>query len=278
VEVIFLGTAASEGLPAPYCSCRVCEAARRNGGRDLRLRSSVLIDRVLRVDASPDTVAQAQRLGLAMDGVRVLLVTHTHEDHLHPDDIRLMVPPFSHTHPGGLEVLGPSGVAEILLASAMHAWAREAYTVRPLEPFRPVEVAGYRVVPLQARHVPERTCLNYLITGPDGARLLYATDTGFWGERTFSYLEEEGLGADAVIMEATNGRVEDDRVHLSVAGLLRMRRRLIEQGSIGEGTPFYATHYSHGGGMLQAELEEALGPHGVVPAYDGFRFEVGASV
>lgn len=272
-----MGTAAAEGLPAPYCSCDVCRRARQNGGRDVRLRSSILIDRAIRIDQSPDTVAQAQRLGVALDTVHTLVVTHTHEDHLYADDMLLVVPPFTHTYKQRLLVLGPGGVAETLLRSAVHAWFTGALEVRPLTAFVECRLPeGYVVVPLLAAHAPERVCFNYLLTDAAGATILYAADTGVWPPETFEYLERSGRRLDTVIMEATKGHVDDDRYkgHLSVSGIVEMRRRLIEQGNVAADTPYYATHFSHGGGMLQADLEAALKPHNIVPAFDGLGISV----
>ena len=270
MDVVFLGTAAAEGLPAPYCSCDICARARENGGKDLRLRASILIDGIIKVDEPPDTLAQAHKLGLVFESVRTLLITHTHEDHLYADDALLFAPPFSHTYKGPLKVFGPSGVAECIMRSAVHSWAAEALDITPLVPFCSVDIGGgYAAASLLAHHVPERTCLNYVIKGPDGASLLYASDTGFWPDVTFNFLKDEGIRPDAVIMEATNGALDDDDIHLSVKGTIRMRERLIEQGSIREETPYYATHFCHGGEMLHADLEEAFKPHNIVPAHDG---------
>lgn len=275
MDVIFLGTAAAEGLPAPYCSCDICKKARRNGGKDLRLRSSVLIDGIVKIDESPDTLAQAQKLGLALEGVKTLLITHTHEDHLYADDVLLFVPPFSHTYKGPLNILGPGGVAECVMRSAIHSWAEEALDIKPLLPFRTVKInGGYEVTSLLAHHVPERTCLNYVVRDPGGAALLYAGDTGFWPDETFDFLKNQGVRLDTVVMEATNGALDNDDIHLSVKGAIRMRQRLLEQGNIEADTPYYATHFCHGGNMLHADLEEAFGPHNILPAYDGLRMEV----
>lgn len=275
MEVKFLGTAAAEGLPAPFCSCDICRQARKNGGKDLRLRSSILIDGVLKVDQPPDTVAQTHKVGVCLDSVRTLLLTHTHEDHLYSDDILLLVPPFSRTYDPPLLIRGPGGIAECLMRSAIHSWSVDALDVAPVEPFRQVDLpGGYKAVPLPAHHVPERVCLNYVIEAPGGERILYATDTGFWEDRTFDFLKEAGIRVDVAVVESTNGSAEDDSIHLSAAGTRRMYRRLVEQGTIAPAAPCFATHFSHGGGMLHEDLEESLGAEGIHPAYDGLTMEI----
>ncbi len=36
MKLKILGSAAAEGVPALFCVCPVCQAARENGGRDIR--------------------------------------------------------------------------------------------------------------------------------------------------------------------------------------------------------------------------------------------------
>ena len=40
----YLGTAASEAVPAPFCECDTCEYARRHGGRNIQTRAQAIID------------------------------------------------------------------------------------------------------------------------------------------------------------------------------------------------------------------------------------------
>lgn len=275
MEIVFLGTAAAEGLPAPFCSCETCEKARRNGGKDLRARASVLVDRALRIDISGDAVMQAQRLGYALDSLKTLLVTHIHTDHFSTDEFLWLMPPFSRTYEGKLRLVGPKGLVEELIRARVFHRINQALEIHTLMPFEEAELpGGYRAASLLAYHDPERLCLNYVVKDAEGKTLLYAADTGVWREETFAFLKEKGIRMDAVIMEATSGDAEKSERHLNLKGLLEMRKRLLGQGNIGEKTPYYTTHYSHNGRLLQADLEEMLGPHNITPAYDGLRVEV----
>lgn len=79
IELEFLGTGTSTGVPIIGCDCEVC---RSDDPRDTRLRASVLIraDNVtLLIDTSPDLRYQMLRSGnLRVDA---LLYTHSHADH-----------------------------------------------------------------------------------------------------------------------------------------------------------------------------------------------------
>ena len=50
MKITYLGTAASEGLPAPFCTCEVCRRAREAGGKSVRTRSQALVDESLLID------------------------------------------------------------------------------------------------------------------------------------------------------------------------------------------------------------------------------------
>ena len=43
MNIQYLGTAAAEGWPAPFCACPVCSYARAARGRNLRTRTQALI-------------------------------------------------------------------------------------------------------------------------------------------------------------------------------------------------------------------------------------------
>jgi len=277
MEVIFLGTAAAEGLPAPFCSCNVCAKARSLGGKNHRLRAAVLIDRVLKIDNGPDTVAQSQKFRICFDKVANIVFTHTHEDHLEADGVLLFVPPFSNTMKRVVTLYGPPGIAECVLRSATYTWAQKSIDIKPLLPFEKVTTGdGYVVIPLLAHHVSERLCLNYVITAPDGKSLLYATDTGAWPDTTWAYLEKERPAISIGIMEATHGPMElkAASVHLNFGRLLEHRERLMELGIVKKKTPFFATHFSHNGAAMHSEMAACLKGKGVSPAYDGLTVKV----
>ena len=58
MKITILGSGAAEGIPAFYCRCRVCSHAALKRGRNVRMRSSVLIDDAPKIDYGPDSYAQ----------------------------------------------------------------------------------------------------------------------------------------------------------------------------------------------------------------------------
>ncbi len=91
IEMEFLGSGTSSGIPTIGCDCWVCHSP---NPRNKRLRSSILFrvgagdnERRLLVDATPDIRMQALRARLT--SVHGVLITHTHADHCHGlDDLR----------------------------------------------------------------------------------------------------------------------------------------------------------------------------------------------
>ena len=93
IEIEFLGTGTSTGVPTIGCDCSVCTS---HNPRNKRLRSSVLFrisddesQKTILVDVTPDIRMQALRSGFTR--VDSVLITHTHADHCHGlDDMRAL--------------------------------------------------------------------------------------------------------------------------------------------------------------------------------------------
>ena len=74
--VDFLGTGAAWPIPRLGCSCPQCSS---DDPRDARLRSSILVERRVLVDAGPDAYAQLRRADVVPEAV---VLTHGHHDHV----------------------------------------------------------------------------------------------------------------------------------------------------------------------------------------------------
>lgn len=81
MKPILLGTAASEAIPAVFCECPVCSHVRKYNGKNVRTRSSFLIDEYNIIDFSPDVFHQVLNCGISLKKLRNILLTHFHEDH-----------------------------------------------------------------------------------------------------------------------------------------------------------------------------------------------------
>ncbi len=84
MEILFLGTGTSTGVPSLCCDCEVCLS---NDPRNKRLRSSILVRQnahTILVDTSTDLRQQCLRYGIRT--IDTVLYTHHHADHVHGID------------------------------------------------------------------------------------------------------------------------------------------------------------------------------------------------
>lgn len=245
MRITLLGTGSADGWPNPFCGCPSCEAE-RDGGRS-RAPSSALVDERLLIDCGPTTPHLPAGAGVSLQRVEHVLVTHGHPDHLHPAFLltRRWTTPQSTLH-----VWGPP-LAMDLCRDWLGPDSRVELHV--LAPGQEAELAttggGYLVRALPAQHahgdgdVMAQEALLYAITGPDGHRLLYATDTGPLGDITLGLLD----GAfDAVLVDETFGDKPDHGTgHLDLTTLPGVLESLRDSGAVTPSTVVAATHLSH---------------------------------
>ena len=189
MRVTLLGTGAADGWPNPWCTCLSCGDARRRGV--LRRPTSALVDGALLLDLAPGPPP----VEVCLAGVRTVLVTHDHPDHCAP--LALLARQWVRREEP-LTVAGPSPVLE-----AVRPWLGPDDPVElvPVTAGAVVQRAGYEVHALAGDH--EVPTVLYDITGPDGARLLYASDTGPLPAATVEAARDAAY--DVVLMEETFG-------------------------------------------------------------------------
>lgn len=248
MRVTLLGTGSADGWPNPFCSCRSC-AAERLAGR-ARRPSAALVDDVLLLDCGPTTPhlpGEAGRAGISLVGVEHVVLTHGHPDHLHP----AFCLSWRWTSPTRtLHVWGPARAIDLCRDwigpdSHVELHVLAVGDVVALETARGV----YRVTALASRHahgdgdVMAQEALLHAVEGPDGRRLLYATDTGPFDP------EAAGLPrgrCDVVLLDETFGdHLTHGTGHLDLGALPTVLDALRAHGCVGPGTTVAATHLSH---------------------------------
>lgn len=277
MKLKYLGTAAFEGVPSLFCSCRVCRTAAKMGGRNLRSRSQALVNDELLLDFPADTVWHSQRYGLDWSKIGDCLITHSHCDHLYPEDLEMAEAAFSHEHRPLRLYAGQDGcdkLSKIIGRPSMKGEAT-ATLIEPGKRFFAGENGKYSVLPLWANHDPATSPVIYSITC-GGKRMLYAHDTGLFSERTWEGLAGEGR-YDLVSLDCTGclgseGGWRDG--HMSIMTNLETLERMKREGMVDEKTVVVASHFSHNGGMTYDELVPEAEKYGILVAYDGMEIEV----
>lgn len=265
MQVLMLGTGAADGWPNPFCTCASCGALRRAG--ETRGQTAALVDGTLLLDCGPEAPRAAARAGARLDGVRHLLVTHAHPDHL--GAAALLWRRWAGAR-APLDVVGPPDVLE----SCAH-WLGPDDPVRllPAEPGAELALGGYRVRALPADH--EAPTMLYDVRGPDGTRLLYATDTGPLPAATLD--AATGAAYDLVLLEETFGDVTDHGTgHLDLTTFPAAVAALRQVGAVTDRTDLVAVHLGHHNPPT-AELSRRLAAWGARVVVDGAVLAAGAA-
>lgn len=253
IELEFLGTGTSTGVPVIGCDCYVC---RSSDPRDTRLRASVVfrVDGVtLLVDTSPDLRFQALRAGLRE--VDAVLFTHMHADHTAGiDDMRR----FNAASQAWIPAWAPANAVKDLRERFAYAF-RDDFPVFGMKPDltlheidldhpAPFDVAGVRVQPVPIIHG------RLPITGFRVGDIAYLTDLKTIPDASLPLLE----GLDAVVLTAL--RRSNHPAHNTLEEALALVERLAPRRA-------YFTHIGHDMG-LHGEIEPLL-PANVALAVDG---------
>ena len=250
IQITFLGTGTSTGIPQIGCTCPVCTST---DPKDNRLRTSAMISvngKNILIDCGPDFRQQMLRSHLRR--VDAVLITHIHYDHTGGiDDLR----PFGENRM--LPIYMESSVAEGIRNRLPYCFADHRYPGVPnimlqeigTEPFT---IEGITVTPIRVMHY-KLPILGYRIGG-----LAYITDALTIPETEYEKLK----GVDVLVINAL--RKQPHLSHQTLNEALQVIGRVNPREA-------YLVHMSHHMG-LTADVEKELPPH-VYFAYDGLTVE-----
>lgn len=276
MKIKYLGTAAAEGFPALFCSCAACLRAARAGGKNIRLRSGILINDSVLIDITPDIYTQKLRYGLDLLELDAIAVTHSHTDHFAGAELTKRSSPDYCTAGSEkpLTIYGNSQVCQVgrdSLDFEFHRRADDSIRFKPVHGFQPFTVQGMEFTAIPAVHDSREECLLYLIR-QNGCAMLYANDTGLLPDETLDFIR--GIPLDILSLDCTYGPAPAAApAHMGLPENLLLIDKLKERGCITGRTKIIATHFSHNCQTLHEELEALLGKAGITAAYDGM--EVG---
>ncbi len=271
MQITLLGTGSAEGMPALFCNCPVCIKSRATGGKNFRTRSTASIDGVLKIDLPPDTLAHVQYQNIDLTGLDFLLFTHAHDDHFAPAELQYLSWMFVPTPiEKELNVYGPADVVarlkQILDIPTL------PMKVQCLDPWETIKVGDFEITSILAQHDPKQVCFNYIISR-EATSVLYATDTGWYGEQTWAFLK--GRRLDGAIIDCSKGMDENGyKGHLSVPEVIRAKEKMLAEAALKPAAKVITTHHSHLSRLMHDELESLLNPHGIEVGYDGLTVSI----
>ncbi len=259
MEVIFLGTGTSQGVPMIACDCSVCTST---DPRNRRTRASihVVMDGLhVQVDASPEFRLQCLRENIRQ--MDMFILTHGHADHIAGmDDLRRY--------------------CDLLGGTAMSVYSTDEGIGRVLAMFpyaiaeRPISkgYAAFKLIPLfDSIELPQGTIQSTLLPHgglntlglsfterSSGKKFVYYTDC----KRVPAAAVQLARGADAVVLDGL--RVQPHPTHMSIDEAVAVAKEIGAKQT-------WLTHLTH---LNDHESLQAVLPAGIAPAFDGLRLSL----
>lgn len=253
MQITFLGTGTSQGVPLIACECWVCTST---NPKDKRLRSSILVqDQGLDIviDSGPDFRQQMLRCGIKK--LDALIFTHAHKDHIAGmDDVR----GFNFKMKSAVNVYCTEQVEAQMHREFHYIFSEFKYPGIPeLKMHRIhkddlIDVKGVKIQPIEVMHY------KLPVLGFRFADFVYITDANFISETE----KEKIKGCDTLVLNAL--RREQHVSHFSLQEALNLIAELKPKRA-------YLTHISHQLGRHD-EVNKEL-PSNVFLAYDEQQIE-----
>jgi phosphoribosyl 1,2-cyclic phosphodiesterase len=280
----FLGTAAANAFPEPFCSCDNCIDARSEGGRSLRKRSSALINDDLLIDLGPDIMSASQFHHIDLTKVEYCLQTHPHADHLDLSHLLSRSPgygvvgaPRLHIY-ASTETLARAGQTFRRDLSGLELFSQESILEHNLElhvitPFKPMVIGPYQIIAFPANHAHGFGAMLYAVEY-DGKSIFYATDTASLFDETWQAFRQSGLKFDLVVLDHTYGPQEEESDHLNARQVALHVQRMRDEGVLSDRGFAFGTHFAHEGNPPHSKLVRYSNQHGYEVAFDGLVLEL----
>jgi phosphoribosyl 1,2-cyclic phosphate phosphodiesterase len=143
MQIKILGSGAWEGIPAPFCDCRVCKSS---DSKDNRTRPEILVETEkgkFLIEISPDIRIQSTKHNLPL--IENFLISHWHFDHLY----------------GLLELHAWSEFVskpKLYCSKITKEWLDQNFAHIPketvvLKPFKQFELSGVKITPIPIYHI-----------------------------------------------------------------------------------------------------------------------------
>ncbi|MBC8164171.1 MAG: MBL fold metallo-hydrolase [Roseiflexaceae bacterium] len=254
MQLTFLGTGTSMGVPVIGCRCAVCTSPHPH---NRRLRTSALLKvagKQLLIDAGPDL--RQQLLAAQVDRLDAVLLTHAHADHVAGlDDLR----PLNMAQRSVMPLYGSAQTLADVRARFDYAFSdSSAGSTRPqlelnaVQPGTPFLLDGLEVLPLAIEHG------TWAITGFRIGRLGYVTDASAIPLASLDSL----YGLDVLVLNAL--RAAPHPTHFSLEQALGVIAQLQPERAL-------LVHTTHD---LEYAATNALLPEHVRLAYDGLTLDI----
>ena len=243
MNITFLGTGTSQGVPIIGCKCRVCSSL---NPKDKRLRTSVMIDvstplnvtKRFVIDTGPDF--RQQMLRERVDRIDAVIYTHEHRDHVAGlDDVRA----FNYLTKKKVEMYASEQVQKGIREQFSYVFDNKSYPGIPEVNLhtienKPFSIEGVEFIPILVKH------MHMTVYGFRVGNFTYITDANFISEEE----KKKIYGSEVLVLNAL--RPEAHPSHFTLDEAIAQINELKPKTA-------YLIHMSHQIG-LHEEVEETL--------------------
>ena len=254
MNITFLGTGTSQGVPVIGCGCAVCKSA---DPKDNRLRTSILVSnegKHIVIDTGPDF--RQQMLRENVNHLEAVVFTHEHKDHIAGmDDIRA----YNYLQDRDMDIYATPQVQEALKRDFFYAFNNSTYPGVPKAVLHtlthgvPFQLAGLKFIPFEVQH------LRLPVTAYRIGDFSYITDANFISDEAKKIIR----GSKVIVLNAL--RREAHVSHFTLDEAVEIMKELAPEKG-------YFVHMSHQ--MGKHEEVNAILPEFLRLAYDGLKIEV----
>jgi phosphoribosyl 1,2-cyclic phosphate phosphodiesterase len=248
MNVTFLGTGTSTGVPVVGCRCAICTS---EDPRNRRLRQSVKIEaggKHFLIDTTPDL--RAQLLRAPIPRLDFILFTHSHSDHLMGlDDVR----PFNFRQREAVHAFANAHTAKAIRRAFSYIWndtqiggGKPQLDLHEID--GPFTHEGIEIVPIPVRHG------DWTILGFRLGAFAYVTDTNGIPEESLALLE----GVDVLALDGLRPTLKHP-THFTIDEAVSVAQRIGARMT-------YLIHLTH---EVDHETVEKTLPENVRLAWDG---------
>lgn len=253
IEVTFLGTGTSTGVPVVACDCQVCKSMDK---KDHRLRASIIVrinNKNLVIDCGPDF--RYQMIREKVDDIAAIIFTHGHRDHIAGlDDVRA----FNYVLNKTVDIYASQEVIDSINQEFPYILHEKRFFGAPQLNFIvidniPFNIDEVKITPVEVLHHKLKVF---------GFRIMdftYITDASFIDEEEKKKIH----GSKVLVINAL--RKSKHISHFSLEEAIELIKEINPQKA-------YITHLSHFMGLH--ENIQAMLPDNVFIAYDGLKLSI----